>query len=243
MWSKTIDRVILGQGNLLLEKFDASHPLRQSGALEFVDLPQGTYVERMGEPIEHVIFPSAGILSVVARGPGGQSVEAGLVGCEGMSGHMLVLGGDESVHDMMMQIGGRGWRVAAAPFREALREAPLRDRSLRYMQSMLIQLTHSALAYGKAVIEVRLARWLLMCQDRTGQDTLDLTHEFLALMLGVRRSGVTVALHKLEGDHLIWSQRGRVVIRDRAGLVALAEGFYGAPEAHYERLLGVPLRC
>lgn len=220
-----------------------SHAVRSSGALEYVDLPQGLYVEHIGAAIDQVVFPVSGILSIVARGPGDQSVEAGLVGCEGMSGHMLALGGDDSVHDMMMQIGGAGWRLPADAAREALRDEELLHRVLRYMQSMLIQVTHSALAYGKAGIEVRLARWLLMCQDRLGRDELDLTHEFLALMLGVRRSGVTVALHKLEGEGLIRSTRGCVVIRDRGGLVARTEGFYGAPERHYERLMGVKLTC
>ncbi|MBB3710769.1 CRP-like cAMP-binding protein [Limimaricola variabilis] len=198
----------------------------------------------MEHPIDEIVFPVSGILSVVARGPGGHAVEAGLVGCDGMSGHMLLLGGTESVHDAMMQIGGHGWRLPAEALRMALKsDEELRDRLLRYVQTVLVQLSHSALAYGKAVIDVRLARWLLMCQDRLGRDQLDLTHEFLALMLGVRRSGVTVALHRLEGDGLVRSRRGSVVIRDRAGLEELAADFYGVPEAHYQRLLGVPLRC
>lgn len=222
----------------------ASHEIRRGGLLERVELPQGMAIECGDAPIDHVYFPVSGILSVVARGPGGHAVEAGLIGCDGMSGYTLLLGGDRSVNDAMMQIGGHGWRLPAEVLRVALTaDAALRDRLLRYVQTVLVQLSHSALAYGKAVIDVRLARWLLMCQDRLSSDRLDLTHEFLAMMLGVRRSGVTVALHRLEGEGLLRSSRGCVTIRDRAGLEALAVDFYGVPEAHYKRLLGVELRC
>lgn len=239
-----MDNIVLRTGNLLLDGLDASHPLHRDGGLERVELTQGSFLERADQPVEDVYFPVSGLVSVVATGPEGHSVEAGLVGCEGLTGHMLLLGGTQSVHDMVVQIPGESWRLKASALQAALRrDEVLRDRLLRYMQSVMIQLSHSALAYGRAVIEIRLARWLLMCRDRVGQDDLALTHEFLALMLGVRRSGVTVALHKLEGLQMVRSMRGRVVIRDRAGLEEMARGFYGAPEAHYERLLGVPLRC
>ncbi|WP_341213688.1 helix-turn-helix domain-containing protein [uncultured Limimaricola sp.] len=114
----------------------------------------------------------------------------------------------------------------------------MRDMLLQYVQSMMVQLSQSALAYGTATIEVRLARWLLMCHDRIGCDTLELTHEYLAMMMGVRRSGVSLALGKLEAVGLVRAMRGCVVIRNRAGLGRVAQDFYGVPEKHYRRLLG-----
>jgi hypothetical protein len=106
------------------------------------------------------------------------------------------------------------------------------------MQFAAIELAHTALANGRYAIEARLARWLLMCHDRLDGDELYITHEFLSLMLGVRRAGVTEALIRLEAEKAIATLRGHVVVRDRARLLKLAGGCYGAPEAEYERLIG-----
>jgi len=108
---------------------------------------------------------------------------------------------------------------------------------LRYQQWMTIQVAHTALSHGSFTIAERLARWLLMSQDRTGS-TLPLVHEFLAMMLAVRRAGVTEALHILEGEGAIRASRGRIEIRNRDLLIELAQGGYGAPEAAYEHLIG-----
>jgi CRP-like cAMP-binding protein len=111
-----------------------------------------------------------------------------------------------------------------------------------YVQAFMSQTAQTALTNGRAKLEERLARWILMAHDRTDGDTLDLTHEFLALMLGVRRPGVTIAMHFLEGAGLIRSTRRAILIVDRDGLEQHADGSYGVPEAEYERLLGVPLK-
>jgi len=102
----------------------------------------------------------------------------------------------------------------------------------------LTQLSQTALANGRYNLQERLARWLLMCNDRLHTDDMALTHEFLSLMLGVRRSGVTEAIHLLEGIHVIKATRGQVRIVNRARLLEIAGGCYGLPEAEYDRLIG-----
>ncbi len=108
---------------------------------------------------------------------------------------------------------------------------------LRFAQSFLIQATHTAISNGSAKLEERLARWLLMAHDRIDGDELPLIHDFLALMLGVRRPGVTVAIHSLEGQGLIEAARGVIRVIDRKGLEEVANASYGTPEAEYERLM------
>lgn len=109
---------------------------------------------------------------------------------------------------------------------------------LHFAQAFLVQVSHTALAAGRVTLEERLARWLLMVQDRMRSDEFALTHEFMALMLGVRRAGVTVALHELEGRALIKAKRGQIAILDREGMKKIAAKIYGTTEAEYRRLLG-----
>ena len=141
-----------------------------------------------------------------------------------------------------MQSPGTGLSVPVPAFLSILDEhKAARDLFLRYVHSCEVQLAHSALANGRYNMQERLARWLLMCQDRLGGDNLPLTHEFLALMLGVRRSGVTNELHILEGIHAIKATRGNVRVIDRERLEEVAGGCYGLPEREYERLIGLPI--
>jgi hypothetical protein len=109
---------------------------------------------------------------------------------------------------------------------------------LRYAQSLHIQTGYTALVNARSKLEERLARWLLMCEDRSAGSKVAMTHEFLSVMLGVRRPGVTVAIQLLEGRGLIRAQRGEIVIRDRQGLILCADGGYGEAEAEYQRLIG-----
>jgi CRP-like cAMP-binding protein len=112
------------------------------------------------------------------------------------------------------------------------------DVVLRYQQTMIVQASYTALSHGSFNIEERLARWLLMCFDRSKGADLPLVHEFIALMLAVRRSGVTTAIHVLEGNHAIKATRGSIQLRDREKLEELASGSYGDPESEYARLMG-----
>jgi CRP-like cAMP-binding protein len=202
-----------------------------------VELELRMVLEVPGEPIAHVYFPASGVISVVAVGTDKRRIEVGLFGRDGMSGLAVVLGDDRSPHETLVQVPGFGHRLAADALREAMADAPLRDHLLHFAQAFSVQTAYTALANGRHNIEERLARWLLMCHDRGEGDALALTHDFLATMLGVRRAGVTVALHMLEGRGLIKATRGRIQVLDRGDLERAATGLYGPPEAEYARLM------
>jgi CRP-like cAMP-binding protein len=203
-----------------------------------VELPLREELERPNRPIKHIFFLESGVASVVARGSHKKKLEVGIIGREGVTGLMVVLGNDRSPHQTFMQIAGNGHRMTSEDLREAMDESPsLREMMLRYAQSFLIQTTHTALSNGSARLEERLARWLLMAHDRVDGDELPLIHDFLALMLGVQRPGVTVALHSLEKQGLIATARGCITVIDRKGLEEAANASYGVPEAEYRRLI------
>jgi CRP-like cAMP-binding protein len=153
-----------------------------------------------------------------------------------MTGLAIVLGHDQSTNETIIQASARALRIESEHLRAALRSSPtLTSALLRYVHVFMTQASQTALAFGRAKLSERLARWLLMWQDRLQTPHLTITHEFLALLLGVRRQGVTVALHELEGKGLIKGTRNQVTILDRQGLLVLAGGFYGVPEADYDR--------
>ncbi|CAN5251070.1 Crp/Fnr family transcriptional regulator [soil metagenome] len=205
--------------------------------LEPVDLPVSRDLELVGEPVSHMYFLETGIASVVAGSLTGQRIEIGLIGYEGVTGLPIIMGDKVSVHSIYMQVAGNGSRIASEWIRKAMDgDDNFRRLFTRFVHTFLIQASHTALANGRASILERLARWILMANDRVEGDTLVITHEFLALMLGVRRAGVTVALHELEGKKLIRATRGQILIHDRKGLEAMTDGFYGRPEAEYRRL-------
>ena len=149
-----------------------------------------------------------------------------------MTGLDVVMGNDHAAHDTYMQIAGRGWRISAAKLREADKRSDTLHRALlKYAHTFLLQTAQTALANGRSKIEERLARWLLMARDRVDTDDLPLTHEFLALMLGTQRPGVTIALHALERDGLIVTARGRITILDRKALEQNSNGTYSLPSS------------
>jgi CRP-like cAMP-binding protein len=190
-------------------------------------------------PIAHVHFIETGLASIVASTPDGERAEVGHVGREGMTGVSIVHGAASSANHTFIQVAGSALRLPSGVLREAIDASPaLRAVLLRYAQALLVQVEQAALANGRYSIQERLARWLLMCQDRLDGDDLPLTHEFLALMLGVRRPGVTEAIHLLEGVQIVSARRGHVRVLDRARLEEVAGGCYGVPEREYDRLLG-----
>ncbi len=207
--------------------------------LEPVSLDLRKDLEKPNRQIGDVYFPSIGIASVVAVQFDDTRVEVGLIGCEGMSGTSVVLGNDRSPHSTYMQVAGDGQRIAAARLRETMSASDsLRAVFLRYVQVFMVQTAHTAIANARDRLDARLARWLLMAHDRVRDNALPLTHEFLSLMLGVRRAGVTEALHSLESQQLIRTGRGVVVVLDRKGIERTAGPAYGTPEAEFRRLIG-----
>jgi CRP-like cAMP-binding protein len=225
--------------NHLLSALSAADFALVQPDLKAIVFPLRHVFESPNRPIRQVFFLEEGLGSVVVRGPRDKQIEAGIVGREGMSGIPVILRSERSPNAMYMQVAGHGQSLAVGPLRAAMaKSASMTALLLRFAQAFLTQTTHTALANGRATIEQRLARWLLMAQDRVDGNILPLTHEFLALMLGVRRSGVTVALNLLEARGLIRVQRGRLLILDRRGLEKLANGIYGIPEDEYGRLIG-----
>jgi CRP-like cAMP-binding protein len=210
--------------------------------LRTVTLKLRQELEQPGRPIRRAYFIEQGIASVVAVGLGRDRVETGLIGPEGMTGLMILLGNHQSPNATFMQAAGTAMAIDADALRVALEKSEsLRRILLKYAQVFLVQTAQTAVANARLTLEGRLARWLLMTQDRLGQSKVPMTHEFLSVMLGVRRAGVTEALHALEGKRAIRAMRGEIAILDRKIIEKRAGGLYGLPEAEYERLFGTPL--
>ena len=207
--------------------------------LEVAELDARQILETPRDPISHVYFVESGLVSVVGTTEPDHRIEVGMVGYEGMTGLGIVLGDDRSTNETLVQSSGSAMRISATLLREIMAVSrSLTATLLRYVNVFMVQGSQTALANGRGRLDERLARWLLMWHDRVLDDDLVITHEFLALLLGVRRQGVTVALHELEGRGLIRSMRSHVRILDRDGLRLVANGFYGIPEAEYDRSIG-----
>jgi CRP-like cAMP-binding protein len=172
-----------------------------------------------------------------------ESVEIGHIGREGMTGdEHTILCVEQTPNKTFIQVAGAGYLMPAAAFTKILSDHPAVQRVfLRYLHSGNLQMAHSALANARYSVYERLARWLLMVHDRMDGDDLPLTHEFLSLMLGVRRSGVTDQIHMLEGAHAIRARRANITVLDRGKLREIADGCYGVPEREYERLIGTAM--
>jgi CRP-like cAMP-binding protein len=197
--------------------------------LEPVDLPVRKQLHACNRRIEHVYFPESGIASVVANGE--HALEIGIIGREGMTGMAVVMGIDERPrHETYMQVAGKGHRLTADRVREAFEaSATLRQGFLQYAHAFMTQMADTALSNGRHKIEERLARWLLLADDRLDDHEIPLTHEFLGVMLGTARPGVTIALRELERRGWITHRRGIITIIDRKGLVRSSNGAYFRP--------------
>lgn len=225
--------------NRIISALDPSDFNALKPHLESVDLPLRRKLEIFQRRIDYIYFIDSGIASVVATGARKSSIEVGIIGLEGCTGLSVLMGADRAPHDVYMQVAGAGRRMKTAELLQAVSKNPSLQRTLlKFSHVFALQTAYTALANGRCTIEERLARWLLMAQDRVLGDALPMTHEFLALMLGVRRPGVTLALQTLEEDGLVRGKRGVIEILDRNGLLKTSSGAYGAPEAELKRLFG-----
>ena len=203
-------------------------------------LPTHSVVVRPNQPIEHLYFPEGGVISIVAEQEDGDKIEVGLVGHEGVSGSAVLLDAGQSPQMCMVQINGAPALEIPADRRVEPFEvsASLRKLLLRFVQSLNVQAASTAAANVHMALPERLARWLLMCHDRVDGDQLELTHEFMSMILAVRRSSVTMTLHTLEGTRAIRGTRGFVTVLDRGRLEEIAGCSYGEAEDEYRRLVG-----
>ena len=226
--------------NILLQTLAADDFERLAPHLECVPLEQDQMLAPAGQPIEHVYFPDGGIASIVVIGFNDGRTEVGIFGRDGMSGLPVLLGADSSPQEVFMQVNGTtALRIRTAAFLAAVHDSrTMQALFLRYVQTLLIQSSQSTVANAHDTIETRLARWLLMCHDRVDGDEIRLTHKFMAMMVAAQRTGVTVALHILEGAGIIQSRRARVIVLDRERLEHLAGDTYGPAEREYRRLIG-----
>jgi CRP-like cAMP-binding protein len=225
--------------NKLIAGVPSKYRARLLANCESVDLVFGELLSEADKPIKHVYFPLAGFISLVATLGGHQPLEMGLVGNEGMLGATLKLGINTAPMRAVVQGTGTALRMSASNFTRFLGATPAMFHILdRYLYVMMAQLTRSSACTRFHEIEPRLARWLLMTHDRAHADHFHLTHEYLADMLGVRRSGVSIAAAALQLRKLIRYSRGEISILNRKGLEAASCECYDAMQEDYANVLG-----
>lgn len=215
---------------------------KESGGLlelgEPIDLVFGQILCEAQETLPFVYFPLSGFISLVDAANGHAPLEVGLIGNEGMLGATLILGSDDAQLRAIVQGTGTALRLTVQQLKRRLRASPALLTVLqRYLYVTSAQLARSVTCIHFHEVEPRLARWLLMTHDRAHADHFYLTHEYLAGMLGVRRSGVTVAAGALQRRSLIRYSRGEISIVDRSGLEAASCGCYEAARTAYSQLL------
>jgi len=225
--------------NKLLAALSGNAYKRLASHLEPVDLPLGEILYHQQAPIEWVYFPRYAAVSMVNIFEDGSMVEVGVIGREGMVGVALLSGDDISPHQAIVQIGDGGLRMPSRVFkREIDNNGELNNLMRRYSQALFTQVAQTAACNRMHPIVERLARWLLLMQDRMESDTLQLTHEFISTMLGSRRAGVTLAAGRLQAADIIRYSRGKVTILDQQRLEEASCECHRIVRNEYDRLLG-----
>jgi CRP-like cAMP-binding protein len=225
--------------NHLIELLPRKERLRMLALAEPFELRLSEVLCEPGRPARHVYFPTEGFISLVAKQEGKHGLEVGMVGREGMLGEQLALQVTATPLHALVQGAGVAWRIDASNFRKELADsAALQQVLSRYIYVRINQLAASAACVRFHLIGPRLARWLLMSQDRAHADSFRMTHEFLAYMLGVRRVGITTAAGILQRSGLIEYRHGFLTVLDREGLQAAACSCYADDGKAYDKFLG-----
>lgn len=228
--------------NRLLAALPAEDYQRLQPHLEFVTLPLRQSIYEAGDPITTVYFPRSAMVSLVATLEDGSTMEAGLVGQEGMTGIAALLGGTTKAHRAFVQVAGDGWRLKVSVLQEEFdRGGALQKLLLRYVQALFTQVAQTGVCNRFHTTEERLARWLLLVADAVQSEEFPLTQEFIAQMIGVRRSGVTVAAGMLSHAELIRYTRGHINIVDRKGLEEFSCECYSVVRDEFAWLYRLPV--
>ena len=224
--------------NELLRRLSKGRLERLLPDLEPIDLPSRQMLQNRGEPVEFAYFPQSAVVSFVVVLQDGGTVEVGMVGKEGLIGAGIVLGDEIAAHDAMAQIPGQALRIPSGKLQDAVRsDVGLQQRLLRYLHVFQFQLAQTAACNAVHDVDQRCARWILVARDKVGSDQFPLTHEFLAMMLSVRRAGVTTAAGLLEKAGLIENRRGKITIVDLDGLKEVACECHRLIKEQEERLV------
>ena len=224
--------------NHLIDLLPRKDRLRFIGACENIELPLEQVLCEPGKPTKYVYFPAEGFISLIAVVKGSPGVEVGMVGREGMLGVQLALGVATAPLHALVQGAGTAWRIGTRAFKAELAASPALQNELhRYLYVLMAQLAESTACVRFHQIGPRLARWLLMSQDRSRASSFEVTQEFLAYMLGVRRVGITAAAGALQRSGLIAYSRGKLTVLNRKGLEQAACGCYAADQKTYAELL------
>jgi CRP-like cAMP-binding protein len=206
-------------GNSLLAALPAEELRVLEGGLEYVRLASRRVLYEPGEPIRHLVFPTAGIVSLLHATDSGESAELTVVGREGMVGAEALLGADAAPSRALVQAAGFAYRLRVTDAREAFaRGGRFQALMLRVIHALILQLSQTALCNLNHLVEQQLCRWLLLCLDRLEGNDIRMTHESIAGMLGVRRQGVTEAARKLQEQGIIRRARGCITVLDRGRL-------------------------
>ena len=207
--------------------------------LEPVSLALGTVLYQAGESMEYVYFPTTSVVSLLYTMEDGMTAEVGLTGNDGIVGISLFLGDDTTPNQTVVQIAGDAYRLSARAVQaEFMRAGPFQQLLLRYTQSMITQISQTAVCNRLHSLEQRFCRWLLLSRDRVKSDELIMTQEYIANMLGGRRESVTVAAGRMQDAGFISYSRGRIIILDRKGLEATVCECYQVVKLEFERLFG-----
>ena len=225
--------------NQLLARLPPSEYQRLAPQLKAVRLPVKRVLYAAYAPIDYAYFPVDAVISAVTIMDDGSAIEVATIGNEGIAGLGAFIGGETSPYEIMVQVEGNAVRISAdALKKEADRDGPLRKILGLYNIALQTQIGYSVACNGLHTIEKRCCRWLLMTHDRIDSDVLPLTHEFLSIMLGVRRSSVTEILQPLQAQGLIQNERGKIKVLDRKGLEAVSCECYRRTVEEFKRLFG-----
>jgi CRP-like cAMP-binding protein len=224
--------------NLILAALPAADYKRLLPQLELVEMPLGHSLYESGAPLRHVYFPVEGIISLLYVTESGNSAELAVVGCEGLIGISLFMGGETTPNRAVVQSACKAYRLPAQVLKDRFAEGgPLQLILLKFTQALITQISQTAVCNLHHSVDQQLCRWLLLSLDRLPENKLQMTQELIANMLGVRRQGVTESAGKLEREGLITYGRGLITVLDRPGLEKRACECYSVVRTETERLL------